>query len=91
MGIVDGAIQRVHIPLVSEAPRYQADLFGNDLVTGEVALDFGKQVSLGLAVNFGDKVDDVFIVHMMFVPISEAQYFTGLAGQPFEICKGRVH
>ncbi len=85
MGIVNRPIQRVHVPLVSLAAGHQADFLGNDPVSGKEPLDLAEQECLRLAVHFGDEVNHILIVHLVFVLVSEAQKFTGLASQPFEV------
>ena len=43
VGIVDSPVQRVHVPLVAALAGHQADLLGDDLVTGEETLDFAER------------------------------------------------
>ena len=85
MGIIDRAVQRVHEPLVAAAARHQADFLGDDLVPGKEPLDLGQHQLFGLVVDFGDQVDGALVVHLVLLLIAQAQNFTGLAGQPFEV------
>jgi hypothetical protein len=38
-----------------------------------------------LVVDFGHQVDVAFVIHLVLLLIAQAQDFSGLAGQPFEV------
>ncbi len=84
MGIVNGPVQGIHIPLISGAPGNEANLLGDNLVTGEVKFNLAEQEFFRLVVHLGNEVDDVLEVHLVFLAVAIPQYFPGLAGKLFE-------
>jgi hypothetical protein len=65
--------------------RHQANFLGDNLVTGKKTLDFAENKRLRLVVHFSNEVNNIFIVHLMFVLVSVVQIFTSLASQPFKV------
>ena len=85
MGIIDRTVQRIHKPLVARAAGYQPDFLRDDLVPGKQPLNLGQHQCFGLVIDFGHQVDGALVVHLVLLLIAQAQNFTGLAGQPFEL------
>lgn len=87
VGVVDGSVERVHVPAQAAVPAFAAFL-REDAAFGPAARDLVQQEGFGLTVNLGDEVYHAFELNVVFLVVAVAQDFARSAGEGFDVGKG---